>query len=417
MLCLYFVQVGIHHYRTIIDNKEKFLETERLKTDLYINYALYAVYGFRLQFVPSPLSVLFVNSTVISELSSNVDVASLLNIYKSYKGRILFAEKSGGFKDFAGIILLFGTMMVLYLGFETFLNKDYIRFISSFIQPKKLFYAIVGSRLLLLVLYFFFMTIVSIILLGINGIQLLKNEFNHLYYYLLVMAIMLVFFFIIGLVAGTIKSRFAGFIMVISVWFIFVFLIPGVIQSLIATSAENITSGYDLELKKLQAHMGFENRAMEQEGVLKDSLQNTQSERDIMESYWKNELKKIQSLEKNMENNMRKNIKNFQRMSLIVPSSFYISVSNEISSRGYKNFVDFFSYLQKLKEGFVRFYIDKRFYSNFSKVELYIKGEENIYYSKNLLPDYFIWGVCLTLLYIMSLFIFAYYRFKESLVI
>ncbi len=66
MLCLYFVQVGIHHYRTIIDNKEKFLETERLKTDLYINYALYAVYGFRLQFVPSPLSVLFVNSTVIS---------------------------------------------------------------------------------------------------------------------------------------------------------------------------------------------------------------------------------------------------------------------------------------------------------------------------------------------------------------
>ena len=105
LLCLYFVQKGIHNYRTIIDSKEKFLETERLKTDLYISYAVYAAYGFRLLFVPSPLSVLFLNSTVISELSSNVDVGSLLNIYKSYKGRVLFAEQSGGFKDFSGIIL------------------------------------------------------------------------------------------------------------------------------------------------------------------------------------------------------------------------------------------------------------------------------------------------------------------------
>lgn len=417
MLCLYFVQKGIHHYRTIIDNKQKFLETERLKTDLYFSYAIYAAYGFRLFFVPSPLSVLFINSTVISELSSNVDVGSLLNIFKSYKGRVLFAEKSGGFKDFSGIILLFGSMMVLYLGFETFLNKDYIRFISGFIQPKKLFYSIIGSRMLLLILYFLFLVIVSLVLIDINGIQLMQNEYRHLNYYLLVMAFMLLFFFILGLVAGTVKSRFAGFFMIISFWFIFVFLVPGIIQSMIADSSENITSSYDLELKKLQAHMGFEVRAMQEQGVLENSKENTQSERDVMESYWKNEVRKVQGLERNMENDMRKNIRNFQIMSLVVPTSFYISVGNEISSRGYKNFVDFFRYLQMLKEGFVRFYIDKRFYSNIEKVELFIKGEENIYYSRNLLPDYFVWGLLLSFVYIGLLIGFAYHRFKESLVI
>jgi ABC-type transport system involved in multi-copper enzyme maturation permease subunit len=417
MMCLYFVQKGINQYRTIIEDKEKFLETERLKTDLYFSYSVYANYGFRLQFLPSPLSVLFVNSTVISELSSNVDVASLLNIYKSYKGRVLFAEQSGGFKDFSGIILLFGSMIVLYFGFETFLNKDYFRFISGFIQPRRMFYSIIGSRLVLLLVYFLVCVAGSLLLIGLNRIDLMRNEYRHLNYYLLVMSAMLIFFFILGLVAGTLKSRFIGFFLLISIWFVFVFLIPGIIQSLIADSSENITSSYDLELKKLQAHMGFERKAMEAQGVLENSKENTQSERDLMESYWKNELRKIQGLEKNMENDMRTNIRNFQIMSSVVPSSFYISVGNEVSSRGYKNFVDYFSYLQKLKEGFVRFYIDKRFYSNFDDVELYIKGEENIYYSRNLLPDYFIWGICLNLIYIILSIGFAYYRFNRCLVI
>lgn len=417
LLCLYFVQKGIQHYRVIIDKKEKFLETERLKTELYISYALYATYGFRLLFVPSPLSVLFLNSTVISELSSNVDVASLLNIYKSYKGRVLFAEKSGGFKDFSGIILLFGSMMVLYLGFETFLNKDYIRFISGFIQPRKLFWSIVGSRMMLLIVYFLIIVFGSLVLIDLYRIQLMHNEYQHLKYYLLVMAIMLIFFFILGMVAGTVKSKFTGFFMVILFWFVFVFLIPGIIQSLISESAENITSGYDLELKKLQAHMGFEVRAMEEQGVLENAKENTQSEKDLMEGYWKNEVRKIQGLERNMENDMRKNIRNFQKMSLVVPTSFYISAGNEISSRGYKNFVDFFRYLQELKEGFIRFYIDKRFYSNIEEVELFIKGEENIYYSRNLLPDCFLQGLLVSLFYIGSLIGFAYYRFNRSLVI
>ena len=417
LLCLYFIQAGVHHYKTIIQDKEKFLETERIKTDLYINYAIYGSYGFRLLFVPSPLSILFVNSTVISELSSNVDVASLLSIYKFYKGRNLFAEKTGGFMDFSGIILLFGTLMVLYLGFETFLNKDYIRFLASFVHFKKLFFSVVGTRLILLIIYFFLLVISSIIVIGINQVRLLQNEYRHLNYYLLVMVLTLIFFFILGTVAGAIKSRFAGFLMVIIVWFVFIFLIPGIIRSIISSSAENITSSYHLELEKLQAHMGFESRAIKKAGIIEESMENTQLEKDLMESYLENEFKAIQKLEKDMENEMKKNIDQFQKLSLIVPSGFYLSVSNEISSKGYKSFIYFFSYLQKLKKEFVRFYINKRFYSNYEKVELFIKGEENIFYSLNVLPDYFVLGVILTVFYIIFLFIFSYYWFKKSLMI
>lgn len=415
LLCQYFVQVGIHQYKTIIQDKDKFLETEKLKTDLYINYALYGSYGFRILFVPSPLSALFVNSTVISELSSNVDVASLLNIYKFFKGRTLFAEKSGGFKDFAGIILLFGSLLVLYLGFETFLNKEYSRFVSGFISPRKFYGSVVCSRLLWLILYFFFVVVASILVFEMNQIFLSQHEFRYLYYYLLVMALMLIFFFLMGTVAGAMRNRFVGFLAVIIVWFVFVFLIPGVIRSIISNSAENITSSYHQELEKLKAHMGFERRAIKKAGVIDESKENTQMERALMKSYLNNEFKTIQGLEKDMEKAMRKNILTFQKMSSITPSSFYMSATNEISSKGYKNFIRFFDYLQDLKARFVRFYIKNRYFSNYKKVELFTKGEENVYYSENVLPDRFLLGVILAVLYIIGLFVFSYYRFKQSL--
>lgn len=417
ILCFYFIQVGVHHYKTIIQDKEKFLETENLKVELFINYAIYAAYGFRLLFVPSPLSILFFNSTVVSDLSSNVDVGSLLNIYKSYKGRTLFSEKAGGFKDFSGIILLFGSLMVLYLGFETFMNKDYFRFISCFISPKKFYCSVICSRLLLLVLYFFVLMMGSLTVIRINRVVMSSNEHKHLTHYYMVMMLMLIFFFLMGTAAGAMRNRFTGFIMVIIVWFVFIFLIPGVIRTIISNRAENITSSYHLELEKLKAHMGFEEDAIEKEGVIKRSREHSPRERDMIESYWKNEFRVIQKLEKDMENEMKQSVTKFQKLSFVIPSSFYIAVSNEISSMGYKSFIHFFDYLQKLKEQFVRFYIDKRFYSNFDKVELFIKGEENIYYSRNMLPDYFWWGIGLMVFYIMGLFVFSYYRFRQSLVI
>jgi hypothetical protein len=310
ILGFYFVQIGINNYKSIIDSKEKFQNIERLKVKQYINYSQYGAYGFRMLFMPGPISVFFVNSSALSELSANVDTGERLNIYNSFKGRTLFAEKGGGYKDFSGIMLLLGSLLVLYFGYESMLHKDYLRYMTGFANIKKLFLSIVLSRVLIITLIFSFIGGISLLLLSMNGIRLQGNEMSHWLAYMGVLALLSVFFFALGIITGTFKSRFTGFVTLVFLWFIFVFLFPWVVNSLTAHRADNIVSTYQLELEKLKILMGFEKRAAEQEGPVTDS--NTETERKLVEGGWNNEFKKIQALEKKLETEMQENIHRFK---------------------------------------------------------------------------------------------------------
>ncbi|MCP5107291.1 MAG: hypothetical protein GY950_28145, partial [bacterium] len=374
LLSLYFVQMGINNYKSTIENKKNFQDIERIKVKEYINYAQYGTYGFRLLFIPSPLSVYFVNSSVISELTSNVDSGERLNIYNSFKGKTLFAGKSGGFKDFSGIMLLLGSLLVLYFGYEAMIHKDYLRFMAGFADYKKFFLSIVLSRVLILMLFFALNGGISLILLKLNDIPLSGNQMGHLLIYLGILLLTQVFFFALGTIAGSFKSRFAGFVTIVAAWFVLVFLVPGVVSALTAYKADNIISNYQLELEKLKIIMGFEKTAYDKQGSVKANESNTKTEQEMMERAWNNELQKIGALEKKLEREMEENVRGFQKLSLSFPSTFYLSAGNEISSKGYENFLRFFNYIQKLKKKFIRFIIDKRYYSNYSEVESFIKG-------------------------------------------
>ncbi|MDQ1353991.1 MAG: hypothetical protein QG657_4300 [Acidobacteriota bacterium] len=412
LLSLYFVQIGIDNYKSIIENKEKFLDIERLKVYQYINYAQYGAYGFRILFIPSPVSVYFVNSSVISELTANVDSGERLNIYNSFKDRTLFADKAGGFKDFSGIMLLLGSLLVLYSGYESIIHKDYLRFMAGFTGHRKLFLSIFFSRVLVFTLLFLFIGGISLLLLKINGIQLSENEWSHWFIYLGVLALLSVFFFVLGTIAGTFKSRFAGFVVLIFLWFVFVFLAPGVVNAIISHNADNIVSNYQLELEKLKILMDFEKQAAEKAGPVEES--NTETERELVESAWNNEFKKLQALEKKLQNEMEANIRRYQTLSCFFPSTFYLSAGNEIGGKGYENFIRFYEYIQVLKWKFIIFYIDKRYYSDFSKVEPFIKDSGNLFYARAHLPRNFTAGIWLTVVYILALFAVSYVRFKKS---
>ncbi|UCH98111.1 MAG: hypothetical protein JSV88_15010, partial [Candidatus Aminicenantes bacterium] len=216
LLALYLVQIGINNYQGIIESKEPFQDIERLKVGQYINYNQFGAYGFRILFIPPPLSIYFVNSSTVSELTANVDSGERLNIYNSFKGRTLFAVKLGGFKDFSGILLLLGSLLVLYLGYESFIHKDYLRFMKGLLGYRKLFFSIVLVRISVMVLFFFFTVGLSWLLLKINGIKLLAHDYARLSVYLAVLLLTMVFFFVLGTIAGSFKSRFFGFVMVIA---------------------------------------------------------------------------------------------------------------------------------------------------------------------------------------------------------
>ncbi|MFC2155491.1 ABC transporter permease subunit [Acidobacteriota bacterium] len=414
-LSLYFVQEGINDYKRVIQNKENFQQVERINIEKFVNYLQYGTYGFRLLFIPSPLNILFTNSGAISELTAFVDSGVRLRIYNSFIGKNLYAERSGGFKDFFGIILLLGSLLSLFGGYDSLNHREYLKFMSSILSYKKVYFSIFWSRILLFNLFFLFTVGCALLLMLVNSVSLSTGEYLNLLIYLLVMILLFFFFSLLGILAGSIRSKSMGIVTIIILWFVFIFLLPGAVTKIVAKKADNITSAYNLEQEKLKILTDFEREVLYKVRNTANKEEREKLRRTLAENYWNTEFKVLQEIEKKMQSDINANLKYYQRLSLLFPSTFYFLVNNEISSRGYENFFNFYQYIQKLQLQFVRFYYDKRFYSAHGGIESFIKGEENVFYAKSRRPAYFLVGLLLTIFYIILLYIVSYSRFKKFL--
>jgi hypothetical protein len=107
-----------------------------------------------------------------------------------------------------------------------------------------------------------------------------------------------------------------------------------------------------------------------------------------------------------------------QWLSICFPSTFYLSVTNELSSRGYDNMLAFYKYVLIKKREFVKYILEKVYFSNFTRVIPFFSGDEensNIYYARSGLPGNYIYGVLMLLLLIVVLNLFSYAGFKKDL--
>jgi ABC-type Na+ transport system ATPase subunit NatA len=413
LLCQYLVQVRINEYKLKLENKAEFHEIERTNGEKFMNYSQYGTFGFRLMFIPPVISAFFSNSAVISELTAFVDSGVRLRIYNSLLGKNLFSDRSGGFKDLAGIILLFGTLIALYFGYDSFRYKEYIKFISSLSSTKPAFFSILFSRLILLNLNFLFIILFSLILMRINGLHLSLNEYINFSVFIFLTVLLLSFFLVVGAIIGCSKSNINAIVAIISVWVALAFLAPGIVTNIVNQRAGRIESDFKVEMDKLQQLIDFENRAIAQAGHFNPKNANSDPERHLVESYWNKEFKEIQNLEKKRNMETLKNAKSFQIFSIFAPTTFYIAMNNEISGLGYGSFSDFYQYTQNLREKFIHYYLQKIFYSNDTKVETFVKNDENIFVSKSRIPSTILFGIILNLLYLAVLFHFSFHRFRK----
>jgi len=100
--CIFFIFSNSNIYKNFQEEKDSFLEYERNRVEKFVTVDQYGGYGFRVLFEPTPLSILFNESTVFDNLYSNVDMTEILKIESSLKGQNLFNQK-GNFKDFSGL--------------------------------------------------------------------------------------------------------------------------------------------------------------------------------------------------------------------------------------------------------------------------------------------------------------------------
>ncbi len=411
---LWFIQDGIDEYQETLYQKETFKTIEKIKFEQQMNYRQYGNRGFRIMFIPSPFAVFSSNSGVITDMNSFVDTSERLRIYNPLKGKNLFDLKESGFTDFSGIILFFGSLLALFYGFTTFGHKEYSRYLASLSSVRLTFFSLMISRMLLLVMVEALFVGCGLLLVILNGLSIPINSF----FAALLAAVVVVglIFFIMGAIFGTMKSKINGIIHLISAWFILLFFLPNAIDSYVAKEAQAMTSIHKLHIDKLKLLSNFEKRVSQKFAMHKSRKDWPREElQAMMETYWDNEFKQIHQKEIEMKTETMHLIDKHQRFSSLFPSTFYSLVSNEISSKGYRNYIHFCTHLLDLKKGFTRFYIDKNFYGdNNSKVEPFIPGQKNIYYGRSQLPTSFTFGAVLHLFYVVILSWFAYFRFRRS---
>lgn len=415
MISLYFVQEGIWEYEGLNVNKANFLRLERENIKTFINYTQYGSFGVRLLFFPSPASVFFPNTGLDPDYTALIDSGARLRINNSFLGKNLYAENINGFNDFSGFLFFVVSITGLFWGYVALRYPKLFKFLVSFSSYRSVFFSYIGAKFLLLAVLIIITAGGAILVTLINDIHLASKDIGDIGVFIGMILLVALFFFLMGTIAGSFKSKVVGIIGVVISWFVFMVLIPGAITKFVAEKADNITSMYNIEQEKLKILMDFEKRAYDQAQRYKSIQEKQESNRRLADDYWNNEFKKIQTVEGKMQKEMMDNFHYYQRLSMLFPTTFFQSVSNEVSSKGYGNFFRFYKYSQDVHEGFVKYYQVKKFYSNYSRVVPYLRGEDNVFRGECMLPENFIPGLVITCIYIAGLLWISLFGFRKVL--
>ncbi len=392
-------QIGIGKFQHEAGKKPEFTEVEAAKIKRYLNYTQYGIYGYRVLFSSSPLSVFFYNSTTVTDLEAFIDSAVRLKFNSPEIGENIFKRATGGFLDFSWLLLTIGSLLILVWGFQTLRPTDYIQFLREFAGFKQIHAGIILARSFLLSAATLIVFLGVFLQLNINGIHLSVHEWLHIAVFHLVFLGVMELALLTGIALGMINEAIVGGVIAAAIWLFFVFIYPEALNTLVEQKATNIRSRYQHEIEKLKILMEFEKEGYKKVQRYTNIKDAKKEEARLATSFWDNEFKRVEKLEEMMFAQLQKNTRFYQLLSCLNPVTFYKSVNNEISSKGFNAYLDFFLQCSEDRKGFVRFYIEKKYYSNYSKIESFTKNGENIKESTPSLPNYFIPGILLILLY------------------
>jgi len=415
LLSIYFIQSGIGQYKAGHDEIKRFQEFEKTRIDNFQYYDQYGTYGFRLLYVPGPLSALFSGAGIVTNnLNAFIDAGERMKIYEPFKGKNAFIGYTSIFLNMTGFLLLIGSILALFYGWEAYKDKEFLKLLVNIIgSRKRIFWSILFVRLVFLVACCVMMALIAWLLFIVNGFG--SFAVGNFIIYILVAFLMLSFFLLVGMVAGALKTKLAGVVAIFVAWLLFVFMLPAVMGKIVYSRSKSLVSAYEMDIDKFRLFMDIERKAKEQAGQMKRDNTKTEIRQQLYEYFWNNEFKQIFDHEQAMINEMKGVIAFHHDISLIFPTSFFLSVNNEISGRGYKNLMSFYEYVLKHKKGFIQYYAEKSFYSGEKKVKPYLKSNGNTFYTSSLLPDSFGFGLAVSIMWLVGLLSLSWIYFNRLL--
>ena len=411
-----FLQYHLSEYKKKEEQKAVFQDVEKIMIETYPTYRHYASYGFQMLFHPAPISVLFSNSTVFQDMMANIETGHRLNIYQSLKSSTPFDLTKFLFADCSGIYLCFVGLLAIFYGYMAFLHTEYLKFLASLTGKKKLFISIFLSRANILVQFSLIYLASAVLLITINGVAVGIDQYLAALF--IKMCGVSLAFFALGAVFGLCESIFVGLAGAIASWLIPLFIIPFIVSVIVSANSGTIKPENQLEIEKLKLMMDHEKRFNNETGILPLNKTPTERQSELVLGYYKNEFQKIKALEELLIAQMQECTKLHYMLSAFFPTTGYLALTQEISSKGYENLYAFYQTVIQTKEAFFKEYMKQVYFSSSSepaKVEPFLKGDDNIYRGKPALPGYMLLDFFFNLLWIVGLTIPAYYGFKKRL--
>lgn len=413
ILVLYSTHLGVMDHNVSIEQEKEFQKTAELSFNKLLDYYWYSVYGFDILSLPAASGVLFANTTALSNLAANINTIVNLRIYNDCQSKAIFNANALFQYRLSTILFLLGSLLAIFLNVEFLREQEYLKFLASASSEESVFTSIIVSRFLLLLLSYFSILVLSLGMMAIKGIPLTHRDFIGLLGFLISASIMLLFFFLLGTVFGSIRKPFFAVAALLVIWIALVLLVPGMFDSVIDEKANAISSYYKVYNDKLSIVSNFEKQASKR-GLIygKTSMDVLRKE---VKSYLNNEYKAIEAIEEKFKEEIRQMIKFSNQLYNLLPTTFYLSTACEASSRGHQNFLDFYSYLQKLRRQFVEFWIDRVYFNDPKVMVNFVKKDENVFKAKSAVPFYFTQGVVINLGYCIVLFFLSFFLYKKAL--
>jgi ABC-type transport system involved in cytochrome c biogenesis ATPase subunit len=413
VLSIYGTQQGIKERKQILNNREEFKKLESTLFNKIRNYSKYSSDGFKIFLIPGSPSVFFSNPVFLSELSARINSITILDIGSNCKGGLILRGNSPFTQRFDNVVRVLASLLILFLGFEIMRKKEFLRSLSSQWCKFGVFITISFSVTILFILCLLVIFACCIGLTVLQGILLTTADIKGLLISLPPMILKLLFFFFFGAILGSIRSKYTGIPGLLAVWIIFIFIYPAVVNSYIENKSHEITSAYKADSGKLSIMTNFEKRAEKVDGKYKDNTD--EGRRKVAEKFWEKDRKEIEAVDERLKQEISQLIDEYNTLSLFTPTTFYTNTCDEVSSRGYQSYLDFFTYLQDLRSKFVRFWIERVYYHDQEVLVNFVTNDENLFYSKSRVPKKYWTGVFFNLGIVILLAAISYLLFKRSL--
>lgn len=415
MLAAYFVWSGATEFRRFLTEKSFFIHLEREKTGHIANYNQYGAFGFRILYEAAPLNLFFVNSTVLQDLESNVDSFETIRATSSFKGDKLFLMR-GYFKDFAGILFVFGSLLMLHFGHAALVSPAYLRFLGGRMPLAGYFLRTTAARLFWLDLFFLALALGLFAGVRASGIVFSQPERRLFCLYLLFLLLFLNFVYLLGQMTTVVTGfRKTSFLWLFLVWFACIFLLPELGRISVFKESQRLEPAEKVNLEKFRNLMAIEKKFRD---YLKENSANTldhirRMQKEFAMQFINNSFLVNSGLEIRYLRQVERVIAAHERRSVLFPSTYLQFLGGEISGKGYRGYLQFMGHVMNVRARFTQFIMRKRYLEGGAAMESFVKGSENIFRSPSRLPGSFWLGTALTGLYGAVLFLLSLWLLRR----